>query len=189
VEETIYVYCNFPQKSDQCQKIWYRGAVDTIIRLPHHVGEGPYARVVSMELAEPEYQLPEHHIAARAAEKNNNPVYKLAFDYSFHLSKRDDVINMRVDYTNLLGYWDDLTDTPTRKRSVKDDHLSQSQWREKIQTAKVKHEKLKKRYEPSAEASTTTEMVNIHGADKHFAKRWWGIFVDWLTRLVNSAVS
>lgn len=48
-EETIRVYCNHPPDSEECRRLFYKGAVDTIIRLPNHVGEGPWARIVSME--------------------------------------------------------------------------------------------------------------------------------------------
>lgn len=48
-EETFQVYCNHPPDSVQCTRTFYKGAKDTIIKLPPHVGEGPWARIVSME--------------------------------------------------------------------------------------------------------------------------------------------
>ena len=33
----------------ECRQIFYKGAEDTIIRLPDHVGVGPWARIVSMK--------------------------------------------------------------------------------------------------------------------------------------------
>ena len=181
-EETVYVYCNTPQESKECQKVWYKGVEDTIIRLPVHVGEGPYARIVSMELAEPQYQLPLHHVEARSLDGNKTPVYKMTFDYDFHLIKRDDVVNMRVDYTNLLGYWDDLTDEPVskRKRDMYADHLSQDEWRSKIGKAKRRHATLRKRKGARSEDTQETEMAN------HVEKRWFGTFLNWLGRLVSS---
>ncbi|KAL8964567.1 MAG: hypothetical protein Q9183_004364, partial [Haloplaca sp. 2 TL-2023] len=178
-EETVYVYCNTPQESKECQKVWYKGVEDTIIRLPAHVGEGPFARIVSMELAEPQYQLPLHHVESRSLDGNKNPVYKMTFDYDFHLIKRDDVVNMRVDYTNLLGYWDDLTDEPVskRKRDMYADHLSQDEWRSKIGKAKRRHATLRKRKEARFEDTQETEMTD------HVEKRWFGTFLNWLGRL------
>ncbi|KAL8729755.1 MAG: hypothetical protein Q9181_004891 [Wetmoreana brouardii] len=183
-EEIVYVYCNSPQESPECQKVWYKGAEDTIIRLPAHVGEGPYARIVSMEIAEPEYQLPLHHIQARSLEGNTSPVYKMKFDYDFHLIKRDDVVNMRVDFTNLLGYWDDLTDEPAskRKRDEYAEHLSEEEWRGKIGKAKRKHAKLQKRREARSQDAKTAEMD--HDV-KPLGRRWFGKFLDWLGRLVR----
>ncbi|KAL8697313.1 MAG: hypothetical protein Q9224_002379, partial [Gallowayella concinna] len=182
-EETVYVYCNFPQESAECQKVWYKGAEDTIIRLPPHVGEGPYARIVSMELAESHYLLPRHHMESRSLKGNSNPVYKLKFDYDFHLIKRDDVVNMRVDFTNLLGYWDDLTDEPASKKKKRDtyaDHLSESEWRSKIGKAKHKHAKLQKRRVVKSRGQTTTD---IGDDSMPLERRWFGKFFDWLSRL------
>ncbi|KAI4193916.1 MAG: hypothetical protein LQ350_008076 [Teloschistes chrysophthalmus] len=180
-EEIVYVYCNTPQESKECQKVWYKGVKDTIIRLPAHVGEGPYARIVSMQLAEPEYQLPLHHVEARSLDENKSPVYKLTFDYDFHLIKRDDVVNMRVDFTNLLGYWDDVTDEPAskRKRDMYADHLSEQQWRGKIGKAKHRHATLRKGREARAGDAQETEMVD----HKPMERRWFGKFLDWLGKL------
>ncbi|KAL8706621.1 MAG: hypothetical protein Q9201_000368 [Fulgogasparrea decipioides] len=183
-EEIVYVYCNFPQESLECQKVWYKGAEDTIIKLPAHVGEGPYARIVSMEIAESEYQLPLHHIQARSLDGNTSPVYKMKFDYNFHLIKRDEIVNMRVDFTNLLGYWDDLTDEPAskKKRDLYAEHLSEKEWRGRIGKAKRRHAKLRKRKEAKSQDTTTTDM----GGDyKQLDKRWFGKFLDWLGRLTT----
>lgn len=183
-EQTVYVYCNFPQQSKECQKVWYKGVEDTIIRLPAHIGEGPYARIVSFETAEPGYQLPYHHVEARSLEGNTSPVYKMKLDYDFHLIKRDDVVNMRVDFTNLLGYWDDVTDEPAskRKRDAYADHLSQPEWRSKIGKAKGRHAELRKRKIVSSHGATTTDMGN---ESRSLEKRWFGKFFDWLGRLVR----
>ena len=184
-EEVIYVYCNYPQERPECQKIWHKGAVDTIIRLPDHVGEGPYARVVSMELSEPDYILPRHHIETRSAESNTNPVYKLKFDYDFHLIKRDEVVNIRVDFTNLLGYWDDITDEPASKKVKREsyqEHLTNEAWRSKIGKAKRRHAKLRKRTVANEKDVTTTDM---NSSSKNLSKRWFGTFLAWLGRLVS----
>lgn len=47
-EEVLHVYCNHPPGSAACAEIWIDGAEDTIIRMPDYVGEGPFARIVSM---------------------------------------------------------------------------------------------------------------------------------------------
>ena len=92
---------------------------------------------------------------------------------------------MRVDFTNLLGYWDDLTDEPAskKKRDVYADHLSQPAWRSKIGKAKRRHADLRKRKVVGSQAATTTNM----GEElKLLEKRWFGKFIDWLGRLVRS---
>ncbi|KAL8645553.1 MAG: hypothetical protein Q9226_007250, partial [Calogaya cf. arnoldii] len=139
-----------------------------IIRLPSHVGEGPFARVVSMDVAEPEYQLPLYHIETRSLDGNTSPVYKLRFDYDFHLTKRDEVVNIHVDYTNLLGYWDNITDEPAnkkRKRGLYSNHLSQDHWRSKIGKAKRKYDTLRKRQTAGAHDTTTTCAGNTFSAN------------------------
>jgi chitinase len=79
-EETIRVYCNYPANSPQCRDVFYKGAKDTIIRLPHHVGEGPWARIVSME---PEHtlseELPEWIHKKRSLTNNRNGTTRLFF--------------------------------------------------------------------------------------------------------------
>lgn len=185
-EATVYIYCNHEITSPACQHIWLGGAADTIISLPHHVGEGPFARVVSLELAESDFELPEHHVKARSLEDNSNPVYKLTFDYDFHLIKRDDQVNMRVDFTNLLGYWDDLTDAPAKKhkkRQEHQEHMSNNQWRSRVADAKVRHDRLRKTMPPRNPVIASKEMGEV---EKNLSKRWFGTFLNWLGRLVST---
>lgn len=137
-----------------------------------------------MELAEPEYMLPQHHVQARSTEGNSNAVYKMKFDYNFHLIKRADVVNMRVDFTNLLGYWDDLVDEPSNKKKKREtyaEHLSNEEWRSKIGKAKLKREQLRKRKFTGDGVTTTTDMSQNENT---FSKRWFGTFLNWLGRLV-----
>lgn len=70
-EEIVRVYCNYPAESLQCRQVFYKGAVDTIIRLPAHVGEGPWARIVSME-PEINPDLPPWVIRKRQLTRNEN---------------------------------------------------------------------------------------------------------------------
>ncbi|KAJ6136704.1 hypothetical protein N7497_012408 [Penicillium chrysogenum] len=51
-EETFYVYCNFPIGSKECERVFINGVDDTIVSLPPYIGEGPFARIVSMKLAD-----------------------------------------------------------------------------------------------------------------------------------------
>jgi hypothetical protein len=74
-EETVRVYCNHPPDSQECRRTFYRGAEDTIIRLPHHVGEGPWARIVSMEPDHSPPPLPSWVIRKRQDAANSNGKY------------------------------------------------------------------------------------------------------------------
>ncbi|OAF98482.1 uncharacterized protein CC84DRAFT_1075110, partial [Paraphaeosphaeria sporulosa] len=127
-EEDFLVYCNYPHNSPHCNEVFYKGAIDTIIKLPHHVGDGPWARIVSME---PEYtpkDLPGWAIRKRAFDGvPRNGIYRVKIDYNFNLIRRDDgPVNMRVDYTNLQGYWDDVTDEPGSTKHKP--HLGRRWW-------------------------------------------------------------
>jgi hypothetical protein len=108
-EETFHlIYCR-PGKEDECSKIFLGGAADTIISLPRHIGSGPYARVVSMEAVDTAH-LSAFHRRKRSVQSHNSTVYNLTIDYRFELIKREDSrVNIRIDYTNLVPYWDDLT--------------------------------------------------------------------------------
>ncbi|KAF3229694.1 hypothetical protein TWF106_000082 [Orbilia oligospora] len=109
-ESTHLVYCKVG-RTDSCKRIFKNAAADTIIKLPNHIGSGPFARVVSMEEVIDE-DIPAHHKMKRSNENNNHTIYKLTFDYAFHLIKRDTTVHMRMDYTNLVRYWDEITDEP-----------------------------------------------------------------------------
>ena len=110
----------------------------------------------------------------------------MKFDYDFHLIKRADVVNMRVDFTNLLGYWDDITNEPAgtkKKREANLEHLSNEEWQSKIGKAKLQHERQIKRRIPHDGGTTTTDMSQ----GNNLSKRWFGSFLAWLGRLVHKS--
>ncbi|KAI0385398.1 chitinase A1 [Hypomontagnella monticulosa] len=207
-EETIRVYCNYPADSPQCREVFYQGAEDTIIRLPHHVGEGPWARIVSME---PEYELSEEfpHWVKRKRDltKNQNGVYVVKFDYNFHLIGRQSgdnstnstsPINLRIDFSNLNGYWDQVTNSSadsgnTRRKRSMDDNLPFHEWKKRIEVAKLDKRNLD---DFTAQPTHKTDITRRNGlelqarhstATKHarLNKRWWGSFGGWLDKLTT----
>ncbi|KAF7536258.1 hypothetical protein G7054_g4665 [Neopestalotiopsis clavispora] len=190
-EEVLYIYCNFPDSSAKCKRLFNKGAEDTIIKLPSHVGEGPFARVVSIDAAHESFELPHHHLVKRTSQQLSSKVYRVVIDYNFQAIKpRDDgPINMRVDYTNLLEYWDDVTDTPAKvRRDLQDgNHLSYRDWRGKVGTAKESHERMRKRQAEIMTGATSFDIGdNQHGGDLHHSsKRWFGSFVNWLKKLTT----
>ena len=106
-EETFHVYCNFPIGSKECERVFINGVDNTIVSLPPHIGEGPFARIVSMKLADQYFQLPEHHLQHRSLRSISNPVYEVKINYNFQdikLKRDDDTVQIRIDYTNLMGY-------------------------------------------------------------------------------------
>lgn len=115
-EETWhYIYCHKGRET-HCDQVFLDGAQDTIIAIPRHIGSGPYARIVSMEQVDHSL-LPDYHIGRRALQQEHSTVYKLVFDYSFDLIKRQTPVNIRVDYTNMVNYWDTMTGIKSGKGS------------------------------------------------------------------------
>ncbi|KPM43205.1 hypothetical protein AK830_g3330 [Neonectria ditissima] len=189
-EETIRVYCNHPADSQNCRRTFYKGAKDTIIRLPAHVGEGPWARIISME---PEYEpdeLPSWVLHKRAVTDNLNGIYKLKIDYNFHLIERDDdPVNMRVDYTNLKTYWDDITDEPVdkKKRSTWEPvpHRSFDEWRNRLERAKVADKRTRRSVEQHQSTVSFSPDQDLTTRDSGIGRRWFGPFKEWLKKLNN----
>lgn len=110
VVETHYIRCTSLLRSKNgtgCQSIFEGGAKNTIVKMPDHIGAGPFARVVSLE--------PVSSMKRSTTEQ----VYELVTDYDFAAAAEEEKgdVNFRIDYTNLLEYWNDITDTPaSRKR-------------------------------------------------------------------------
>lgn len=99
--------------------IFHGNANDTIISIPRHIGSGPFARVISMEPV-PNSLLAVHHLRTRASEDHSSTVYKLKFDYAFAAIKRaDSTVNIRIDYTNLVPYWNEMTGEKSAKGTSK----------------------------------------------------------------------
>ncbi|KAJ5640413.1 hypothetical protein N7528_000038 [Penicillium herquei] len=191
-EETFFVYCNYPPESKQCQKVFIDGVVDTIISLPPHVGEGPFARIISMELADPVLKLPVHHLKHRSSEGiEENSVYRLKIDYNFHdiqpKGDNKEPVMIRVDFTNLLGYWDEMTAAPEDssarvKRGISNDSLTVDEWRTRVQRASRKEANLQK---GQANVNINSSMDLTNSSTSFPQKRWCGPFSDWLKRLTT----
>ncbi|KAL3435418.1 hypothetical protein BDV09DRAFT_185002 [Aspergillus tetrazonus] len=169
-EETVLVYCNHPADSKECRQIFYKEAADTIIRLPDHVEEGPWARVISIK---PVKQLVERDLP------DWNGIYSLTFDYNFHLiNGEDEQVDTPVDYTNLLPYWDEVTDSPAskRKRST-DDGLTFADWKDRVDRAKA--------LDTGRSSQNHTGRLIVRSQDSSVHRRWWGAFVNWVKKLTT----
>lgn len=107
-ESEHLIYCKRGREKD-CEKVFFGGANDTIITLPRHIGSGPFARIVHMKPVH-QNELPKHHLEKRSQSNHDSTVYTLKIDYAFDLIKRaDSDVRIRVDYTNLMPYWDEMT--------------------------------------------------------------------------------
>jgi hypothetical protein len=189
VEEEYLVYCNYRHDSHHCNEIFHKGSVDTIIKLPEHIGDGPYARVVSMEPEEAPPTLPAWTIRKRDASGiHKNGLYKLKFDYNFHAIKRgdDEQVFMRVDYTNLKDYWDEVTDeslTKKRKRSASD-HMDYTTWRSRVDNAKnASYVNRHNEFHVATEDVVDFSPKAMDATD--IERRWFGSFTNWLKKLTT----
>lgn len=196
--ETLYVYCRYATGSDRCNRIFNKGAVDTIIRLPRHVGEGPWARVVSMDrVVHTEAALPSYHIRKRAAQDNLNPVYKLVIDYNFQdiQDTAKQPVNMRVDFANLEDYWQTIDDSAAKvkKRAAFGEgrrHIPYRDWRRHVNLAKKSTPAANSSAEFHKRVAAGTQSFAPRGVvaldhDAHIVKRWFGTLKDWLSRVTT----
>ncbi|KAJ6114752.1 hypothetical protein N7486_000530 [Penicillium sp. IBT 16267x] len=196
--ETLYVYCQYATGSDRCNRIFNKGAIDTIIRLPKHVGEGPWARVVSMEpVVHTSTTLPPYHIRKREAQDNSNPVYALVIDYNFQdiQDTAKQPVNMRVDFANLEDYWQTVDDSAAKikRRSAFGGegrkHIPYRDWRRHVDLAKKpviqrSSAEFHKRATAGTQSFAPRDVVALD-RDEHIVKRWFGALTAWLTKVTT----
>jgi GH18 family chitinase len=193
-EEVVMVYCNYGHGSPECEGIHENGAIDTIIKLPTYVGEGPFGRVVSFQIAE-NHKLPAHHIQSRAIKQNTNPIWELKFDYNFNMIKRESAsgktVNMRIDYTNLLPYWDEMTDSdPNKRKRSADMPPPPRPGSPGFQDLLRRSEKLKKDHNKTLKSTVDfsdgfATRLSTAPSPHDVEKRWFGTFIRWLQKMTT----
>jgi hypothetical protein len=94
------------------------------------------------------------------------------------IKREDEQVNIRVDYTNLLPYWDEMTDSPAskRKRST-DDGLTFAEWKGRVDWAKS--------LDTKRSSHNHTGRLNFSSEDSSIHRRWWGTFVNWVKKLTT----
>ncbi|EGX88796.1 bacteriodes thetaiotaomicron symbiotic chitinase, putative [Cordyceps militaris CM01] len=193
-EEVFQIYCNFPEGAEECRRLWIDGPENTILRLPSHIGEGPFARLVYIkELdAETHQRLPRHHLEHRAAASLHGPVYEVKIDYAFHEIVPKDAnkpVRMRVDFTNLHGYWDEMDEAEPDKKGTSGKRDASFGWHERVRRAVSRDDVLRKRSGPINVTVPMdldeAAMAEWDDTGKQLNKRWWGTFTSWLARLTT----
>lgn len=113
-------------------------------------------------------------------------VYVVKFDYNFRLIKRQDEgpVRMRIDFTNLEGYWDEITNGTvsgsTKKRGL-DQHTSFAEWKSRVDGAKKRVDNDMKK-----QRRTTTGVTALASRNRNTkVKRWFGPFLEWLEKLTT----
>ncbi|KAL1835649.1 hypothetical protein VTJ49DRAFT_6294 [Mycothermus thermophilus] len=211
--QVLHVYCNYPAGSPECERIWIDGAEDTIIRLPNHVGEGPFARVVSMKPASSRLKIPRHHLEHRSVDGlHENPVYEVVIDYNFAditPKRADEPVFLRIDYSNMLTYWEEImeadpaapppeeiddpapppdlipgTGRRTRRRLLK--RHTTDDWHSRVHRAAKRHKTLRKRAAP-VNISVPMDPVMARNRENGTGnqKRWFGPFGRWLQKVTT----
>ncbi|RMJ21663.1 Glyco_18 protein [Aspergillus sp. HF37] len=122
--QTTRLFCGYDGEDSNCDDVMEGGLEGTIVRMPDDYGPGSY--VVAHSLKRSENQTLPGHLAKRMPASKT--VMSLEFSYNFNLMKRaDDKVYLRIDYSNMPGYWGKIVNAPgeKRKRSIHPRELSQ----------------------------------------------------------------
>ncbi|KAF4988149.1 hypothetical protein FGRMN_9938 [Fusarium graminum] len=122
--QTARIFCSNGDADSNCGDVLEGGLDGTAFRMPD--GRGPGSYVVAHSIARSEDQRLPGHLVKRIPP--GKEVMDFEFSYDFGLIKRGaDDIYLRIDYSNIPGYWKKIVDRPgyVSKRSLHPRHLSQ----------------------------------------------------------------
>ncbi|GFP57665.1 endochitinase [Trichoderma asperellum] len=92
-----------------CFQLAERGVEGTLVQMPEDCFADSIARAISLEVAKDQY-VPREMTTDRSP---TSPVYDFTFDMNMKLARRDTNNTMvRIDFSNVIGYWDNLIDYP-----------------------------------------------------------------------------
>ncbi|KAK0560437.1 hypothetical protein OC861_006279 [Tilletia horrida] len=162
--QEVFAYCRkgMNHTHSGCSHVMTGGAQHTIIRLPKTCAKGNWARIDFLDEHHDHTVLPQSHMAkVPAGEK----VYRMRFDYNFAaVPASNGPVYMRIDASDIIGYWDEIVDTPMSKRHVV-------------------------RGTPLSNCTTAQQKRSLHDPELCAPapkKRWWGAFKDWINRIANT---
>jgi chitinase len=113
--QTIQIYCGKADTS-KCDKIHLgKGVPGTILEMP--AGCGPSRYAVAKEMVQSSSQEFPSHLEKRTF-SHRPTIYDLTFDFEWTRVPRDTgaETQMRLDYSNMEGYWDAIVDKPARRK-------------------------------------------------------------------------
>ncbi|KAI0108999.1 carbohydrate-binding module family 18 [Nemania sp. FL0031] len=115
--QTIQMVCTDVSENSNCYKIGLgHGVPGTILQMPAGCGPGKYA--VAVEMKQSKNQVLPRSLTRRLS--HNPVVYDLTFDYDFSRVPRDmGDTQMRIDFSNEVGYWDEVVAAAASKRKTK----------------------------------------------------------------------
>lgn len=92
-----------------CFQVMIGGIEGTILEMPDNCAQNTFSRAISMEISANQ-DVPAH---VREKRDPSSKVYDFSFDYDMSLVRRDsDNLSIRIDYSNVRGYWDTIVDAP-----------------------------------------------------------------------------
>ncbi|KAJ8123757.1 hypothetical protein ONZ43_g362 [Nemania bipapillata] len=115
--QTIQMVCTDISEDSNCYKIGLgHGVPGTILQMPVGCGPGKYA--VAVDMTKSKNQILPRSLTRRLS--HNPVVYDLTFDYDFSRVPRDmGDTQMRIDFSNEVGYWDEVVAAAVTKRKSK----------------------------------------------------------------------
>ncbi|KAF6515930.1 hypothetical protein HZS61_004671 [Fusarium oxysporum f. sp. conglutinans] len=109
------------QDVEGCFRIKERGVEGTLVEMPDDCAPNSFARAISLEVAR-DQTIPES-FASRSAPTSQ--VFEFSFDFDKLETRGDAKIAVRMDATNVKGYWDALVDSPgVETRSLESRYFS-----------------------------------------------------------------
>ncbi|KAK6215153.1 chitinase [Colletotrichum tabaci] len=98
----------FSDDIKDCFQLMERGVEGTIIEMPDNCAAGSFARAINIEVAA-DQSIP----VGFSSRDVTSDVFTLTFDFDLTLARRDTSNTMiRVDYSNIRGYWNAAVDSP-----------------------------------------------------------------------------
>lgn len=111
------VICLDEDVSD-CFRVRNGGVEGTVVQMPDECGGSSFARAVS--LTRSKNQSVSSHLSGAAPDPT---VYDFTFDYNIPLVRRDGGdFSIRMDYSNVPGYWNAIVDSPGANAKKRDLH-------------------------------------------------------------------
>ena len=118
--QTARVVC-LSDDIEGCFQVMERGVEGTIVEMPDNCAGTNFAQAISLKVTADQH-VPRKVLGKRTA---TSQVLDFNFDFNLDLMRRDtNNTSLRMDYSNIAGYWDAMVDSPgIQSRSLKDPSL------------------------------------------------------------------
>ncbi|KAI0190613.1 glycoside hydrolase family 18 protein [Astrocystis sublimbata] len=114
--QTARVVC-LSEDVEGCFRVMERGVEGTLVEMPDNCAPGTFARAVSLN------ESADQTLPYDLQDQATSAVFDFTFDYNFKLTRRDtEKTSIRLDYSNIPGYWDTIVDADGIQSSDKKGH-------------------------------------------------------------------